>query len=133
MTSFASLANPISERNAELSLLREKRGRDVRSFKNTTGFLFIQSLMPISEVPLSVAIIHTHTLPDILQTWSLDFHAARNLVPYSSFCTTNISGVPSTPWDLRYGPGLSAHRIPVHACQVHSSAWQHDRTGTTRQ
>ena len=45
MTHFASLANPISERNAELSLLREKWGRDERSFKHTTGFLFIQRLM----------------------------------------------------------------------------------------
>ena len=52
MTSFASLAIPISERNTDFSLLRDKWGRDVRSFKNTTGFLFIQSFMQISEVPL---------------------------------------------------------------------------------
>ena len=42
----------LHQRNAELSLLREKLGRNARLLKNTTGFLFIPSLMKITEVTL---------------------------------------------------------------------------------
>ena len=43
MTSFASLANPISERNTELYLLREKWGRDERSFNTRSYWVCIST------------------------------------------------------------------------------------------